>query len=223
MKRPDCKVVLRLLLVFLLVLPCMPAERIISASLEVIGIKMEEANTMEFKEHFQTALSAVSGIPHSMITVGIAEPARSTRQVLSSQSRLLLEKTLRIPYTVSLSAIAVADDEMLTTTNPLYNLSMNDNDEEALRVETYLSSASIREGVKTRLGVLLQLPTTSTPVTKSSSDFGNDVLADRIHQLRQQRLLITTPGNTPTGQPSNQPTMEPTQQPSAQPSRQPIG
>ena len=100
---------------------------------------------------------------------------------------------------------------------------MNDNDEEALRVETYLSSASIREGVKTRLGVLLQLPTTSTPVTKSSSDFGNDALVDRIHQLRQQRLLITTPLNTPTGQPSNQPTMEPTQQPSAQPSNQPIG
>ena len=168
-----------------------------------------------------------------MISVGTAEPARSTRQVLSVQAKLLLEKTLRIPYTVSLSA-TVGDDELLTTTNPLYNLRMHDNDEEALKVQTYLSTSKIREEVKTRLGVLLQLPTTPTPITKSSNDVGNDALIDRMQQLRQQRLhdgtqidlMVATPATTPTGQPSNQPSnqpsTEPTQQPSSQPSAQPV-
>ena len=214
-RRQDGRAALLLLLAFLLILPCL-TERIISASLEVVGIKIEEANTLEFQDHFKSALSVVADIPYSMITVGTAEPARSTRQVLSLQSRLLLEKTLRIPYTVSLSAIG--DDDVLTTTSPLYKLSVNDNDEEALKVGTYLSSASIREGVKTKLGVLLQIsPPPAT--TKSSTDVGNEALTDRIHQLRQQRLLTA---NTPTGQPSNQPTMEPTQQPSSQPSAQPV-
>ena len=208
-------------------------DRIISASLEVVGIPLEVANSELFKEHFQSTLSTVADIPYNMISVGTAEPARSTRQVLSVQAKLLLEKTLRIPYTVSLSA-TVGDDEILTTTNPLYNLRMHDNDEEALKVQTYLSTSKIREEVKTRLGVLLQLPTTPTPITKSSNDVGNDALIDRMQQLRQQRLhdgtqidlMVATPATTPTGQPSNQPSnqpsTEPTQQPSSQPSAQPV-
>ena len=229
------RVVLPLVFFFLFfMIPCMP-DRIISASLEVVGIPLEVANSELFKEHFQSTLSSVADIPYNMISVGTAEPARSTRQVLSVQAKLLLEKTLRIPYTVSLSA-TVGDDEILTTTNPLYHLRMNDNDEEALKVQTYLSTARIREEVKTRLGVLLQLPTTSTPVikSKSSSDVGNDALIDRMQQLRQQRLhdgaqidlMVATPATTPTGQPSqqpsNQPSTEPTQQPSSQPSAQPV-
>ena len=229
-------IILPLVLFFLLfIIPCMP-DRIISASLEVVGIPLEVANSELFKEHFQSTLSSVADIPYNMISVGTAEPARSTRQVLSVQAKLLLEKTLRIPYTVSLSA-TVGADEILTTTNPLYNLRMHDNDEEALKVQTYLSTARIREEVKTRLGVLLQLPTTSTPVikSKSSSDVANDALIDRMQQLRQQRLhdgdtqidlMVATPATTPTGQPSNQPSnqpsMEPTQQPSSQPSAQPV-
>ena len=227
------RVILPLVLILLLfILPCMP-DRIISASLEVVGIPLEVANSELFKEHFQSTLSTVADIPYNMISVGTAEPARSTRQVLSVQAKLLLEKTLRIPYTVSLSA-TVGDDEILTTTNPLYNLRMHDNDEEALKVQTYLSTSKIREEVKTRLGVLLQLPTTPTPITKSSNDVGNDALIDRMQQLRQQRLhdgtqidlMVATPATTPTGQPSNQPSnqpsTEPTQQPSSQPSAQPV-
>ena len=227
------RVVLPLVFFFLFfMIPCMP-DRIISASLEVVGIPLEVANSELFKEHFQSTLSSVADIPYNMINVGTAEPARSTRQVLSVQAKLLLEKTLRIPYTVSLSA-TVGDDEILTTTNPLYNLRMHDNDEEALKVQTYLSTSKIREEVKTRLGVLLQLPTTPTPITKSSNDVGNDALIDRMQQLRQQRLhdgtqidlMVATPATTPTGQPSNQPSnqpsTEPTQQPSSQPSAQPV-